>query len=228
MEKFLQDLYSAVIAEDRWKMYFEGLGNTLLISAAAVCIGVVIGVFVALVKYYAPRKKSLWLLDKFCDLYVTVIRGTPTLVQLLILYNVVFYSLTNGLPVGIIGFGINSGAYVAEIIRAGILSIDKGQYEAGRSLGLNDTMTMSQIILPQAVKNILPALFNEFIVLLKETSVAGWIAVRDLTKIADGIRGRTFNSLPLFLVAGIYLLLVVGLTAVQKRMERRLAKGDNR
>ncbi len=228
MEKFLQDIYISIIAEDRWLMYFEGLGNTLLISAVAVCIGVVIGTVVALIKYFAVTNKKLWVLDKLCDVYITIIRGTPMIVQLLILYNVVFISTTNGLPVAFVGFGINSGAYVAEIIRSGIQSVDKGQYEAGRSLGLGNSMTMSLIILPQAVKNILPALFNEFIVLLKETSIAGMIAVRELTKVADGIRGRTFISLPLFLVAGIYLLLVIGMTAIQKKMERRLAKGDNR
>ncbi|MFA9381148.1 MAG: amino acid ABC transporter permease [Acetanaerobacterium sp.] len=228
MDKFLKDLHDAVITEDRWTMYLEGLGNTLIVAAAAVCIGIVIGIFVALIKYYAVGNKKLWLLDKICDLYITVIRGTPTVVQLLILYTAVFTSMTNGMPVAILGFGINSGAYVAEIIRAGIQSVDRGQYEAGRSLGLGNSMTMSLIILPQAVRNILPALFNEFIVLLKETSVAGWIAVRELTKVAEGIRGRTFNSMPLFIVAGIYLLLVIGMTAVQKRLEGRLAKSDNR
>lgn len=225
---FLREFYISVIEEDRWRMYLEGLGNTLLISAAAVCIGAAIGTVVALIKYFAVTNKKLWLLDKLCDLYITVIRGTPTLVQLLILYTVVFVSWKDGTPVAIVGFGINSGAYVAEIIRSGIQSVDRGQYEAGRSLGLGNSMTMSLIILPQAVRNILPALFNEFIVLLKETSVAGMIAVRELTKVADGIRGRTFVGLPLFIVALIYLLLVVGMTAVQKRMERRLAKGDNR
>ncbi len=228
MDKFLQDLYGAIIAENRWLMYFEGLGKTILISVVAVCIGVAIGTFVALIKYFAVTNKKLWLFEKLCDLYITVIRGTPMMLQLLILYTVVFTATTNGLPVAFIGFGINSGAYVAEIIRSGIQSVDRGQYEAGRSLGLGNSQTMSLIILPQAVKNILPALFNEFIVLVKETSIAGAIAVRELTKIADGIRGRTFNGLPLFLVAGIYLLLVVGMTAVQKRLERRLAKGDNR
>lgn len=228
MEKFLQDFYTSIIAENRWLMYIEGLGNTLLISAVAVCIGVVIGTVVALIKYFAVTNKKLWVLDKLCDVYITIIRGTPMIVQLLILYTVVFTSTTNGLPVAFIGFGINSGAYVAEIIRSGIQSVDKGQYEAGRSLGLGNSMTMSLIILPQAVKNILPALFNEFIVLLKETSIAGMIAVRELTKVADGIRGRTFIGLPLFLVAGIYLLLVIGMTAIQKKMERRLARGDNR
>ncbi len=228
MEKFLQDIYISIIAEDRWLMYFEGLGKTLLISAVAVCIGVVIGTVVALIKYFAVTNKKLWVLDKLCDVYITIIRGTPMIVQLLILYTVVFTSTTDGMPVAFVGFGINSGAYVAEIIRSGIQSVDKGQYEAGRSLGLGNSMTMSLIILPQAVKNILPALFNEFIVLLKETSIAGMIAVRELTKVADGIRGRTFIGLPLFLVAGIYLLLVIGMTAIQKKMERRLAKGDNR
>ena len=167
-----------------------------------------------------------WILDKICNLYLTVIRGTPVVVQLLILYTAVFTSLTDGLLVAIVGFGINSGAYVAEIIRSGIMSIDKGQSEAGRSLGLNNTQTMRMIILPQAFKNILPALFNEFIALLKETSVAGMIAVRDLTKAADGIKGRIFEPTPLFIAAIIYLILVIGMTAVQRAIERRLSASD--
>ncbi len=227
-EKLLSDLYNAVVAENRWQMYLTGLGNTILISLVAVAIGTLIGLLVAIVKYYAVGNKKLWLLDKLCDLYITVIRGTPTLIQVLIMYTVIFASSRNSLPIAMLAFGINSGAYVAEIIRAGILSVDKGQSEAGRSLGLSGNMTMTLIILPQAVKNILPALFNEFIVLLKETSVAGYIAVQELTKSADLIKGRTFNGLPLFIAAGIYLIMVVGMTALQKRLERRLAKGDNR
>ncbi len=228
MEKFLSDLYNAVVAENRWQMYLEGVGNTILISLVAVAIGTLIGLIVAIIKYYAAGNKKLWLLDKLCDLYITVIRGTPTLIQILIMYTVIFASVSNGIPIAMLAFGINSGAYVAEIIRAGILSVDKGQSEAGRSLGLNGNMTMTLIILPQAVKNILPALFNEFIVLLKETSVAGYIGVQELTKSADLIKGRTFNGLPLFIAAGTYLIMVVGMTALQKRLERRLAKGDNR
>ena len=226
MGNFFQSIgdsfYTAVIADNRWQMYLEGLGNTLIIALSATIIGILIGLIIAVIKYYAVDNKKLWILDKICDLYLVVIRGTPVVVQLLILYTAVFTSLTDGLLVAVVGFGINSGAYVAEIIRSGIMSIDKGQSEAGRSLGLNNTQT----ILPQAFKNILPALFNEFIALLKETSVAGMIAVRDLTKAADGIKGRIFEPTPLFIAAIIYLILVIGMTAVQRAIERRLSASD--
>lgn len=227
-EAVSNSLYKSLIQENRWMLYFEGLGNTIIISLGAILLGIVLGTIVAVIKYYAPTNKKLWLPEKLCDLYITLIRGTPVLIQLLILYTVVFWWMTSGVPVATIAFGINSGAYVAEIIRAGIQSVDKGQYEASRSLGLSNTKTMRLIILPQAVKNILPALFNEFIVLIKETSVAGTVAVRELTKVSDGIKSRIFNSTPLFIAAGIYLIIVIGLTALQKRLERRLAQGDNR
>lgn len=232
MAAFLQqnynNLYIALLAEDRWKQYAEGLGRTLLIAACATLIGILIGMIIAVVKVSAAGNRKLRFLEILCDLYLTVIRGTPVVVQLLILYTAVFTSMTNGTPVAIIGFGLNSGAYVAEIFRSGIMSIPHGQTEAGRSLGLTSWMTMRLIVLPQAVKNILPALFNEFITLLKETSVAGMIAVRDLTKVADGIKGRAFISEPLFIAALIYLVLVIAMTQVQKRLERRLGKGDRR
>lgn len=232
MAAFLQEnynnLYIALLADDRWKQYLEGLGRTLLIAACATLIGIFIGMIIAVIKVSAASNRKLRFLEMICDLYLTVVRGTPVVVQLLILYTAVFTSLTNGTPVAIIGFGLNSGAYVAEIFRSGIMSISKGQMEAGRSLGLTSWMTMRLIILPQAIKNILPALFNEFITLLKETSVAGMIAVRDLTKVADGIKGRAFIGEPLFIAALIYLVLVVGMMQVQKRLERRLAKSDRR
>ena len=225
-EKLLQDLYGAVIRENRWQLYLEGLKNTLVIAALACLIGILIGLVVALIKFVASTKKSgPWkVAGAICTAYTTVIRGTPIIVQLLILYNLSYF--TEGLYASIIGFGINSGAYVAEIFRSGLNSIDIGQREAGRSLGLGQWATMRLIVLPQAIKNTLPALFNEFIALLKETSVAGYIAVRDLTKVADGIRGRTFNSVPLYLAAALYLIMVAGLAAVQKRMEKRLARSD--
>lgn len=232
MEAFIKEhfngIYISLIAEDRWKMFVEGLGTTLLIAACATLIGIAIGMVIAIIKVSAANNRKLRPLEMLCDLYLTVIRGTPVVVQLLILYTAVFTSMTNGIPVAIIGFGLNSGAYVAEIFRSGILSVSRGQTEAGRSLGLTSGMTMRLIVLPQAVKNILPALFNEFITLLKETSVAGMIAVRDLTKVADGIKGRTFESAPLFIAAIMYLVLVVAMTQVQKKLERRLAKGDRR
>lgn len=225
-DKLLSDLEGALLRENRWQLFLEGLKNTVLIAAVACMIGIVIGLIVSLIKHVAQHKNSpLWrVAGAICNAYTTVIRGTPIIVQLLILYNLSYF--TEGLYASIIGFGINSGAYVAEIFRGGLASIDIGQQEAGRSLGLSHWKTMRLIILPQAIKNTLPALFNEFIALLKETSVAGYIAVRDLTKAADSIRGRTFNSMPLYLAAILYLIMVAGLAAVQKRMERRLARSD--
>lgn len=225
-DKLLSDLHGALLRENRWQLFLEGLKNTILIAALACLMGILIGLVVALIKHVAQHKESLpWrAAGLVCNAYTTVIRGTPIIVQLLILYNLSYF--TEGLYASIVGFGINSGAYVAEIFRAGLNSIDIGQQEAGRSLGLGHWKTMRLIVLPQAIKNTLPALFNEFIALLKETSVAGYIAVRDLTKAADGIRGRTFNSMPLYLAAILYLIMVAGLAAVQKRMERRLARSD--
>lgn len=225
LHKLLEDLYQATIYKDRWVQYLEGLGMTLTLAALACLIGVAIGVLVALVRTAAAGKKSLgWrLAGGVCGLYTTVIRGTPIIVQLLISYTVLF---SGGFEACVFAFGVNSGAYVSEVIRGGIASIDPGQTEAGRSLGLSQGATMRLIVLPQAVKNILPALFNEFIALLKETSVAGYIAVRDLTKVSDSLRGITFLSTPLFVAAAIYLVLVLGLTEIQKKMERRLAQSD--
>lgn len=225
MEKILNDLYLATLYKDRWIQYLQGLGMTLMLSALACLIGVCIGVLVALVRYAAAGKKSLgWRAAAgVCSFYTTVIRGTPIIVQLLISYTVLF---SGGFEACIFAFGVNSGAYVSEVIRGGIASIDPGQAEAGRSLGLSQAATMRLIVLPQAIKNILPALFNEFIALLKETSVAGYIAVRDLTKVSDSIRGISFLSTPLFVAAALYLLLVMGMTAIQKKMERRLAQSD--
>lgn len=222
------NLYKALIVEDRYKLILKGLGNTLLIAACATLIGIVIGLLVAIVKYFANGNKKLWLAEKICNIYITVIRGTPMVVQLLIMYTVVFASMRDGVPVAIVAFGVNSGAYLAEIVRAGIFAVDKGQTEAGRSLGLNRLDTMRYIVMPQAIKNILPAMGNEFIVLLKETSVAGYVAIHDLTKAADIIRTNSYNSTALFVVAGIYLVLVLGMSQVLSHFERRLAKSDNR
>ena len=225
LNKLLSDFYKVTVYKGRWVQYLEGLGMTIALAALACLIGVCIGVLVALVKYYAGGKKSFgWkTVNAACGIYVTVIRGTPIVVQLLIAYTILF---NGSFEACVFAFGVNSGAYVEEIIRGGIASIDPGQAEAGRSLGLSESATMRLIVLPQAVKNILPALFNEFIALLKETSVAGYIAARDLTKVSDSIRGIAFNSAPLFIAAAIYLLLVVGMTAIQKEMERRLAQSD--
>ncbi len=223
----VQMFYDALIPEHRYMAYINGVKTTILISLLAILLGTVIGVLVAAVKVSASNSKMNWL-GWICNIYITVIRGTPVMVQLLIIYNLIFTSKnTNGIIVGAVCFGINSGAYVAEIIRAGIESIDKGQMEAGRSLGLNHISTMRLIVLPQAIRNILPALGNEFIVLTKETSVAGIIAVTDLLKAAQYIGSRTWVILPPLVIAAIcYLIMTIVLTQLLSMFERRLAKGD--
>lgn len=224
----LAQYYNAFIVEDRYMFYFKGLGVTLMISFLAIILGILIGVMIAITKVYANDSKYLKFLNFFCNAYVNIIRGTPVMLQLLIIYNLVFTSRnTNEILVAALCFGINSGAYVSEIVRAGIESIDKGQMEAGRSLGLNKNKTMLYIILPQAIKNILPALGNEFIVLVKETSVASIIAVTDLTKAAQYIGSRTWDVIPPFIIAAVfYLIIVLGLTKLLGVFERRLSQGD--
>lgn len=232
--KFILDF----IEDNRWKYLWNGLGVTLEVTFFAVLIGIAIGVVVAIIRstydknYTAMRSTAgrffLKLGNLVCRIYLTVIRGTPVVVQLLIAYFIIFVSSTNKMMVAILAFGINSGAYVAEIIRSGIMSIDEGQTEAGRSLGLNFVQTMRYIVIPQAFKNVLPALGNEFIVLIKETSVSGYIALQDLTKGADIIRGRTFDAfLPLFACAAIYLTLVVFFEWLLGKLERRLRSSDH-
>lgn len=232
---FLDELYAAIVQDGVWKLYLRGMGKTLQIAAGAVVLGIAIGVLIAIVKVSAAQSRGkgaghacLKAAEAVCNLYLTVIRGTPVMLQLLIIYFSVFASVSDGTLAAIVGFGVNSGAYVAEIVRSGIQSIDKGQTEAGRSLGLTGGMTMRLIVLPQAVKNILPALFNEFITLLKETSVAGYIAVTELTKVSTNIRTITWSMTPLYVVAVLYLIMVVLLGQVQKRLERRLAASDKR
>ena len=228
---FGQSFYDNLIRDDRWKLILEGFGNTLFIAAVATLIGILLGVVVGIIRVSHAQSGKYKILNAICGVYLTVIRGTPVVVQLMILYYIVFASapLEASIYVAALSFGINSGAYVAEIIRAGILSIDRGQTEAGRSLGLSQGQTMRKIVLPQAIKNILPALFNEFIVLLKETSVAGYVGIRDLTKASDIIRSRTWSAFfRLLTIALIYLVVVVGLTKVQKIIERRLSQSDNR
>lgn len=225
---FADSFYQNFIEDNRWKYLTSGLVNTLLITAGALILGVVLGFLIALIRTTHDKTGKLGFLNWLAKLYLTVIRGTPVVVQLMIVYFVIFASVRiNQVVVAIIAFGINSGAYVAEIFRSGIMSIDPGQMEAGRSLGLNYRQTMWKIIMPQAVKNVLPALGNEMITLLKETSVAGYIAIRDLTKGGDIIRNRTYSPfLPLLAVAAIYLVIVLILQALVGRMERRLAKSD--
>lgn len=227
------------IDDNRWKYLLMGLGRTLLIALFAVLIGVVIGVVVATIRSTydkncesMSRKKNigyyfLKFLNALCKVYLTVFRGTPVVVQLLIAYFIIFESSTNGVMVASIAFGINSGAYVAEILRGGIMSIDNGQFEAGRSLGFNYIQTMVYIIIPQVFKSVLPTLLNEFIALLKETSVSGYVGIVDLTKGGDIIRGRTFSAfMPLFAVAAVYLGIVMLLTYLTGRLERRLRSNE--
>lgn len=226
-------IYQNFIKDDRWKYLYVGLGNTLIIAFFAVLLGIVIGVVIAIIRstydITGQRGIPLRIGNAICKLYLTIIRGTPVLLQLLIIYFVIFGSFRiSKVFTASIAFGINSGAYVAEIFRSGIMSIDKGQFEAGRSLGLNYVQTMRYIIIPQAFKNVLPALANEFIVLIKETSIAGYIALQDLTKGADIIRSQTYAAFPPLLAAGlIYLLIVMCLTWIIGKLERRLRNSDH-
>ena len=229
IEKFRADFYQNFIKDDRWKYITEGLGNTIKITIFAVLLGIALGFLVAMIRSTYEKTHKLGLLNLLCNIYLTVIRGTPVVIQLMIIYFVVFGSVRiNKVVASVLAFGINSGAYVAEIFRGGIMSIDNGQFEAGRSLGFSYPQTMFYIIMPQAFKNVLPALGNEFIVLLKETSVAGYIAVQDLTKGADIIRSRTYSAfMPLMAAAVIYLVMVMIFTYFVQRLERRLINSDH-
>ena len=221
-------LSNTFLKDDRWKYLTDGLSTTLLVTFFAVILGMVLGFLIAIVRSTHDKNGKLGVLNFFAKVYLTVIRGTPVVVQLLILYFIIFATVNiDKTLVAILAFGLNSAAYVAEIVRSGIMSIDNGQFEAGASLGLNYSKTMLSIILPQAFKNILPALANECIVLLKETSVAGYIALVDLTKGGDIIRSQTYEAfLPLIAVAIIYLVMVMFLSAMVSKLERRLAKSD--
>ena len=225
------------VEQNRWTYLTTGLSNTLKITFFALLIGVALGVLVAIIrssydKTYKEMRKGigkffLWLSNGICEVYLTVIRGTPVTVQLMIMYYIIFASSRNSLMVAIISFGINSGAYVAEIVRSGIMSIDQGQFEAGRSLGFDYKSTMWHIIIPQAFKNVLPALANEFIVLLKETSVAGYVTIRDLTMGGNIIRAATYSAfMPLIAVAIIYLVMVIAFTKLVNILERRLRNNE--
>lgn len=222
-------LYKTLIVDDRYKYILSGLTTTVIIAFFAVIIGIIIGTLVSLIRNNYEVNKKGKILNKICEIYVNVIRGTPVILQLMIIYYVIFKSVNINITlVGIIAFGINSGAYVSEIIRSGINSIDKGQLEAGLSLGLNYHNTMKLIILPQAIKNILPALGNEFITLLKETSVGAYIGILELTKASDIISSRTYDYFfPLIIVAIIYLIMTLGLSKLVNLMERRLKNAKN-
>ena len=221
-------LASTFLEDDRYMMLVDGLRNTAVITLGALCIGVVIGALVAIIKYCGEGVPALKPLCTLCDIYTTVIRGIPVVVVLLIFYFVIMQS-ANGITVGIVTFGINSGAYMAELMRSGIGAVDAGQMEAGRSLGMSRLQTTVHVILPQAMKNILPAIGNEMIALLKETAVAGYVAVQDLTRAGNLIRNNTYDSFnPLMLVAVVYLVLVIGMTQLLGLLERRLRRSDKR
>ncbi len=234
-----EDFLLNFIDDNRWTWLVDGLKNTLLITFFSLIIGVAIGVIIASVRStfdknaLSMRKRNpfgyfvLAIFNFFANVYLTVIRGTPVVVQLLIAYFVIFASSRNPVAVAIFAFGLNSGAYVAEIIRGGIMSIDNGQFEAGRSLGFSYVKTMIYIIIPQVFKAVLPTLCNEFIVLIKETSIAGYVGIVDLTKAGELIRGRTFSAfMPLIAVALIYLVIVLILTQLVKILERKLRKNE--
>ena len=229
MADFKDKFITNFISEDRWKYILDGLGVTLQVTFFAVLMGIVLGLLIAIIRSTHDKTGKLKVLNAICQLYLTIIRGTPVVVQLLIIYFVIFGSVDiSKVVVAVLAFGINSGAYVAEIFRSGIMSIDKGQFEAGRSLGFNYAQTMIYIIMPQAFKNVRQALGNEFIVLLKETSVSGYIALQDLTKGGDIIRSRTYNAfMPLLAVAVIYLVLVMIFTKLVNALERRLRNSDH-
>ena len=221
-------LHQTFIEGDRYKWLIEGLLNTLLITLGALVIGVIIGTLIAITKYFCEGNKKLRFFSWLCDLYTTVIRGIPITVLLLMFFYIVLVS-ADGITVAIIAFGINSGAYMAELIRSGINAVDKGQMEAARSLGMSKGQAMSKIIFPQAIKNILPAIGNECIALLKETSVAGYVAIVDVTRAATNIRNKTFDAVnPIIILALIYLVIVVIMTKLLAILERRLRKSDGK
>lgn len=229
MELIRENIYNSFIYQDRYKYYLTGLGNTIIMAFFACLIGVILGLILSLVIDYNEKTGKLYLLSAFARMYIGIIRGTPALLQLMILYYIIFKSVNISIVVvGIISFGLNSGAYVSQIIRSGLISIPKGQEEASTMLGFNYFQTMKYVILPQALRNVLPALGNEFITLLKETSVAGYIGILELTKASDIVASSTYDYFfPLLIVAIIYLILTLGLTKLLNFFERRLSNDRN-
>ena len=226
MNAWFAKLHETFIASGGYKFMLEGLGNTILITLGALVIGVLIGTVISIVKYFSEDVPQLKPLAVICDLYVTVIRGIPITVLLLIFYFLILVTASD-MTVAILAFGINSGAYMAELIRSGINAVDKGQMEAGRSLGMSKAQAMGKIVFPQAVRYILPAIGNEFIARLKETSVAGYVAIVDLTRAGNLVRNNTYDAFnPLMIVVLTYLTLVVLLTKLLGAVERKLAKSD--
>ena len=229
-DTFIEQFKNNFIEDNRYQYILTGLGNTLLITIFALIVGTLFGFLIAVIRTSHDRNGGLTILNGLCKIYVTIIRGTPAVVQLLIIYYVIFSSVDiNKIIVAVISFGLNSAAYVSEVVRSGIMAVDQGQFEAGRSLGLTYNQTMISIILPQAFKNILPALCNEFISLLKETSISGYIGLVDLTKGGDIIRSTTYEAfMPLIAVALIYLVIVMTLTAAVNKLERRLRNNERK
>ena len=230
MQKLQDALYLNLIKDNRYTYLLTGFKNTMTITLFATILGIVLGLVIALIRITYDNTKKLKILNAVAEVYITIIRGTPVIIQLMILFFCVFtWRGVSGVMVAILGFGMNSAAYVAEIFRSGLMSIDQGQMEAGRSLGLNYGQTLRYVIIPQAFKVVLPALCNEFIVLIKETSVAGYVAVQDLTKGGDIIRSRTYDAwTPLLIVAAIYLALTCLFTSLVKKLEISLRKNERK
>lgn len=228
LEGLKSQFIAAFITGDRWKLYFAGLGKTVSIAACAALLGILIGTVIALMKLTRDRRGRRTVLTILADLYIDIIRGTPSVIQLMIMSFVIMRTADPFL-VAVLSFGINSGAYVAEIVRAGILAVDKGQTEAGRSLGLSYRQTLQYIVLPQAFKNALPPLLNEFITLLKETAIVGYVGFTDLTRAANQISSKTYQPLmPLVGAAAIYFVVIKVMTTLFAQWERRLRRSDNR
>ncbi len=220
---------AAFITGERWKLYLSGLGITLEVAFFAGILGILIGTLMALMKLSTTEDGRPTILNYIASVYVDVIRGTPSVLQLLIMWFIIMASSNNGILVASLSFGINSGAYVSEIVRAGILAVDKGQMEAGRSLGLSKATTMRYIILPQAIKNIIPPLGNEFITLIKETAIVGYVSLTDLTRVANQIASRTYDAfMPLIGAAVIYFVIIKLLSIFLEKLERRMRISDNR
>lgn len=221
-----ENFYNTLIKDNRWEWYLDGIVETILISLGAIAIGIVLGIIIAIINYVNKKYGTLKIPSKICAIYLSIFRGTPVYVQLLIMYLIVLVALPTR-SVAVITFGINSGAYVAEIIRGGLEGVDDGQLEAGASLGLSRTQVMLSIILPQGLRRALPPLFNEFIALIKETSIVGTIGVVDITKVAARIVTRTYEPfMPYLVTAVIYLVIVLLLTWILKLLEKRLSRSD--
>ncbi len=224
---FYERFSRAFLFQNRYELYLKGIGNTLLIAIFAVLIGVAIGIVLAMINYLHKKSGKFKVLSKIINVYITIIRGTPVVLQLFIMYFIILASSNNGILIGALTFGLNSSAYVAEIVRAGYESIDDGQMEAGRSLGLSTTKTIIYVITPQAVRNALPPLFNEFITLVKETAIVGYVGIMDLGKVPGLIQSRTFDYLfPLLIAASMYLVVVLLLTACLRSLEKHFSKSD--